>query len=131
MIVLGQPAKKTLYTVADGVHRPRRETERRWATSSQNGWVVTWDPATLATVLRNPGAGDDAGCKIVLPSFGKTPPAAEACCTLSGEPTDDGGFTVVVVEPPNGSVLWYCHVGSSSPAAAWEKVEYDVKTLLG
>uniref|UniRef100_A0A0E0HKK7 Uncharacterized protein n=1 Tax=Oryza nivara TaxID=4536 RepID=A0A0E0HKK7_ORYNI len=110
------------------------ETERMWATS-QDGWVITYDAETLATALcSNGGGGGGAGRRkmvVVLPSFGRTPPADGSCCTLSGDPTDGGGFTVVIIEPPEGSALWYCHVGSSSAASAkWHKVEYDVETLL-
>uniref|UniRef100_A0A0E0L7H4 Uncharacterized protein n=1 Tax=Oryza punctata TaxID=4537 RepID=A0A0E0L7H4_ORYPU len=151
-IVLGhgagdaKPPKKTppssiIVGVAGG-----GETERMWATS-QDGWVITYDTETLTTALCSndpdavataaaPGDDDDddagAGRKIVvLPSFGRTPPADSSCCTLSGDPTDGGGFTVVIIEPPNGSALWYCHVGFSSVASAkWDKVEYDVETLL-
>lgn len=112
------------------------ETKRMWATS-QDGWVITYDAETLATALcrcSSNGGGGGAGRRkmvVVLPSFGRTPPADGSSCTLSGDPTNGGGFTVVIIEPPEGSALWYCHVGSSSAAPAkWDKVEYDVETLL-
>uniref|UniRef100_I1PZB0 KIB1-4 beta-propeller domain-containing protein n=1 Tax=Oryza glaberrima TaxID=4538 RepID=I1PZB0_ORYGL len=125
----------TLYSVADGVHRPCEFEElrdkRSWVTS--HGWVLTWDPTTLATFLWNPHAAGRR--RIVLPSFGQTtttPPPADSFCALSGKPTDDdggGGFTVVMVEPPGSCFILFCHVGSSSSSpAAWVRHEYDIGT---
>ncbi|KAF8732779.1 hypothetical protein HU200_015117 [Digitaria exilis] len=35
-----------------------------------------------------------------------------------------GGCTVVLVEPPQSTVLWYCHAGGEG--SAWSKHEYDL-----
>ncbi|EEC79940.1 hypothetical protein OsI_21527 [Oryza sativa Indica Group] len=118
----GRPTT-TLYNVANGVHRPcdvddeLLRTKRSWATS-HGSWVLTWDPATLATFLWNPQAAAAAGevTSVALPSFGQAPPAIKACCAIStGEPTGAGGFTVVMVErgsnvlcfTPCGGKLYY------------------------
>ncbi|OEL21420.1 hypothetical protein BAE44_0017559 [Dichanthelium oligosanthes] len=39
-------------------------------------------------------------------------PHAESVCALSGRPTVAAGCTVVLVEPPQSTVLWYCHVAA-------------------
>nr|BAD68455.1 hypothetical protein [Oryza sativa Japonica Group]BAD68880.1 hypothetical protein [Oryza sativa Japonica Group] len=118
----GRPTT-TLYNVANGVHRPcdvddeLLRTKRSWATS-HGSWVLTWDPATLATFLWNPQAAAAAGevTSVALPSFGQAPPAIKACCAIStGEPTGAGGFTVVMVER-GSNVL--CAVQFSPPVAA-------------
>uniref|UniRef100_A0A0E0A4N0 KIB1-4 beta-propeller domain-containing protein n=1 Tax=Oryza glumipatula TaxID=40148 RepID=A0A0E0A4N0_9ORYZ len=117
----GRPTT-TLYDVANGVHRPcdvddeLLRTKRSWATS-HGSWVLTWDPATLATFLWNPQAAAAAGevTSVALPSFGQAPPAIKACCAIStGEPTGaGGGFTVVMIER-GSNVLWYCHAGGGA-----------------
>lgn len=129
----GRPTT-TLYNVANGVHRPcdvddeLLRTKRSWATS-HGSWVLTWDPATLATFLWNPQAAAAAGevTSVALPSFGQAPPAIKACCAIStGEPTGAGGFTVVMVER-GSNVLWYCHAGvAAASPASWAKHEYDI-----
>uniref|UniRef100_A0A0D9XHL6 KIB1-4 beta-propeller domain-containing protein n=1 Tax=Leersia perrieri TaxID=77586 RepID=A0A0D9XHL6_9ORYZ len=122
--------RTTLYSVADDVHRPYDiddellRTKRSWVTTSHGGWVLTFDPETLATFLWNPHATTNV---ITLPSFGQSPPTLKASCTLSNKPTSRR-FTVVMVDT-NSNVMWYCHVSSpaavSSSLSSWTKQEYD------
>ncbi|CAM0879808.1 unnamed protein product [Alopecurus aequalis] len=123
----------TLYSVSDGARRPCEEIgeelrgKRSWVTS--HGWLLLWDPATLATFLWDPRAaafeGDNK--KIALHAWA-SPPEAGTGCALSGDPTDPDGFTVVVLESSASSddtALWYCHAGGtlSSP---WARHVYDI-----
>ncbi|CAM0912613.1 unnamed protein product [Alopecurus aequalis] len=119
----------TLYSVSDGAGQPCEEIEaelrgkRSWATS--HGWLLVWDPATLATFLWNPWDATSEGNNnnmIALQAWA-SPPAAGTGCALSGEPTS--GCTVVVLESSDDTALWYCHaaLGTSSP---WARHEYDI-----
>ena len=65
--------------------------------------------------------------KIALPAWA-SPPAAGTRCTLSSEPTNPDGFTVVVLESPeDDAALWYCHAGGTlSAPSPWARYEYDV-----
>uniref|UniRef100_A0A0E0L7G3 Uncharacterized protein n=1 Tax=Oryza punctata TaxID=4537 RepID=A0A0E0L7G3_ORYPU len=65
----------TLYNVANGVHRPcdiddeLLRTKRSWVTSHGSSWVLTWDPATLATFLWKPHAAAGEITNVALPSI--------------------------------------------------------------
>ncbi|KAL6861486.1 hypothetical protein ACP4OV_017186 [Aristida adscensionis] len=62
------------------------------------------------------------------PPLAQPPPPVGSACVLSGSPADDGaaaGFTVVLCEPGQSTVLWYCHSGGGG-AAAWTRHEYDL-----
>ncbi|XP_048574189.1 uncharacterized protein LOC125554831 [Triticum urartu] len=121
----------TLYSVSDGTRRPCEEMEevlrgkRSWVTS--RGWLLLWDPATLATILWNPLAAASDGDKIALPPWA-SPPASGTDCALSGEPTDPGGCTVVVLERYRSSsdetTMWYCHAGGTP--SPWDRYVYDL-----
>jgi hypothetical protein len=123
----------TLYSVSDGARRSCEEMEeelrgkRSWVTS--HGWLLVWDPATLATFLWDPRAAAFEGSehKIALQAWA-SPLAAGTGCALSGEPTDPEGFTVVVLESSaDDTALWYCHAGgTSSPPTPWARYEYDL-----
>nr|CAB3466887.1 unnamed protein product [Digitaria exilis] len=116
----GGEQRAIMFSVSDGVHRPCAADElhgkRAWPTS--HGWVLTWDPATSAMSLWNPRS----------PPAVALPPPVESVCALSGNPTIAGGCTVVLVEPPQSTVLWYCHAGAegSGSGSAWSKHEYDL-----
>jgi hypothetical protein len=102
--------------------------KRSWVTS--HGWLLVWDPATLATILWDPRAAASEGSerKIALQAWASPPPAGTGCA-LSGEPTDPGGFTVVVLESSESdeTALWYCHAGGTlSPPTPWARHEYDL-----
>uniref|UniRef100_A0A0D9WLI1 KIB1-4 beta-propeller domain-containing protein n=1 Tax=Leersia perrieri TaxID=77586 RepID=A0A0D9WLI1_9ORYZ len=99
----------TAYGITDGEHRPYAADElrnkRSWPTS--HGWILCCDPTTLATFLLNP----QSTCKIALPPFTQSPPPVNSQCSLSHEPsTAAARLTVVIVEPPESTVIWYCHV---------------------
>ncbi|KAK3128311.1 hypothetical protein QOZ80_6BG0459780 [Eleusine coracana subsp. coracana] len=122
---IAQPT--TVFSVADGAHHVCDADElrgkRSWPTSS--GWVLTWDPATSATYLWNPSSapGNENNRRVALPPMAHPPPAGSVCA-LSGSPT--AGCTVVLSEPGESTVLWYCHVGDG---ATWTRHEYDIGTL--
>ncbi|TVU12769.1 hypothetical protein EJB05_46426, partial [Eragrostis curvula] len=98
--------------------------KRSWPTSS--GWILTWDPTTSATFLWNPSVLRDTATRIALPPMAHPPPA-DSVCALSGHPTATGGrCTVVLIEPPESAVLWYCHVGGAGATASWTRHEYDL-----
>nr|CAB3469387.1 unnamed protein product [Digitaria exilis] len=123
----GGDQRATLFGVSDGVHRPCDADElhgkRAWPTS--HGWVLTWDPATAAMSLWNARAPPDAAAAAVaLPPLAHPPPV-ESLCALSGNPTVAGGCTVVLVEPPQSTVLWYCHAGAGE-GSTWSRHEYDL-----
>uniref|UniRef100_A0A0D9WLI3 KIB1-4 beta-propeller domain-containing protein n=1 Tax=Leersia perrieri TaxID=77586 RepID=A0A0D9WLI3_9ORYZ len=124
----------TLYTVADGVHRPRGDIDElrlldkpSWPTS--HGWVLTYDPTTLATFLWNPKsvAGVAHRNIITLPSFGPTPPPAGSICVLSGKPKGRE-----IHEPWGSQFIWYCHVSGSKSTSmvteTWVRYEYNIRT---
>ncbi|KAK3131532.1 hypothetical protein QOZ80_6AG0507690 [Eleusine coracana subsp. coracana] len=125
--VSGQPT--TVFSVADGVHHvcdaEELRGQRSWPTSS--GWVLTWDPSTSATFLWNPSApGNEKNNRITLPNMAHPPPAGSVCA-LSGSPTAAAaGCTVVLSEPGESTVMWYCHVGAG---ATWIRHEYDIGNL--
>ena len=92
-----QPA--TLYSVSDGARHPcdvdeLRSSKRSWVTS--HGWVLVWDPDTLTTFLWDPHAAPNDNNKITLPSL--TNPPMRAGCTLSANPTDPNGYTVLLLD---------------------------------
>uniref|UniRef100_N1QX72 KIB1-4 beta-propeller domain-containing protein n=1 Tax=Aegilops tauschii TaxID=37682 RepID=N1QX72_AEGTA len=98
--------------------------KRSWVTS--RGWLLIWDPATLATFLWDPRAAN----KIALPQWA-SPPAAGTDCALSGDPTGPADcFTLVVLEPfeseSDDTALWYCHAGGTSPPSPWTRHVYDL-----
>ncbi|KAE8798912.1 hypothetical protein D1007_25755 [Hordeum vulgare] len=110
----------TLYSVSDGARRRCEEMDevlhgkRSWVTS--RGWLLLWDPATLATFLWNPRAAASDVDKIELSPWASPPPSGTDC-VLSGEPTDPTGCTVVVLDWYNSgsdeTALWYCHIGGT------------------
>jgi hypothetical protein len=113
-----------LYGASDGAYHPCDIdvllTKRNWVTAQ--GWVLAWEPDTCATFLWDPR--DMAGGQITLPSLPLQAPPVGSNCVLSGDPTAQDKYTVVIVEPYGSSVLWYCHVGSAG--AAWVRHEYDL-----
>jgi hypothetical protein len=119
----------TLYSVSDGARRYCEEMEeelrgkRSWVTS--HGWLLLWDPATLATFLWDPRAAafDGSSNKIALQAWA-SPPESGTGCALSGDPTDPDGFTVVVLESSDDTALWYCHAGGTP--SPWARHEYDI-----
>ncbi|RCV20038.1 hypothetical protein SETIT_4G024200v2 [Setaria italica] len=119
-----QQRAATLFSVSDGAHRACEIDElrdkRSWPTP--HGWVLSWDPETTATFLWNPprAPAPAPADRIALP------PPASSLRALSGRPTDAaaGGCTVLLVEPGESTVLWYCHAGGG--AAAWTRHEYDL-----
>jgi hypothetical protein len=124
----------TLYSISDSTRCPCEEMEeelrgkRSWGTSQ--GWLLVWDPATLATIPWDPRAAAYKGSeqKIVLQVWA-SPPAAGTGSALSGEPTDPDGFTVVVLESSelDETALWYCHAGGTlSPPTPWARHEYNL-----
>ncbi|RLN12917.1 hypothetical protein C2845_PM09G01790 [Panicum miliaceum] len=123
----GEQQRVTLFSVSDGAHRACEIEElrgkRSWPTS--HGWVLAWDPATAATFLWNPprAPGAAAADRIALPPLAHPPPWGSVCA-LSGDPADAGGrYTVLLAEPAQSTVLWYCHAGGT---AAWTRHEYDL-----
>ncbi|XBH80904.1 hypothetical protein VPH35_106563 [Triticum aestivum] len=112
-----------LYGASDGEYRPCEIgpllAKRNWVTAQ--GWVLAWDPDTYATFLWDPR--DPEHGRVALPSMAQAPPEGSGCA-LSGDPTAPGGCTVVLAEPYESTVLWYCHVGS--PAPEWVRHEYDL-----
>jgi hypothetical protein len=123
--VYGDERHTTLYSVSDGrTHRPGddvgellRGKKQSWVTS--HGWVLVWDPATLATYLWASGKN-----KIELPSLAEPP--VQAGCVLSGEPTDPSGCTVLLADK-SSNLLWYCRVGGDP--FEWVRHEYDVGSV--
>ncbi|XBI49344.1 hypothetical protein VPH35_112922 [Triticum aestivum] len=109
----GEERGTKLHAAPDGVYR-----------ACEIGPLLTkrnWDPDTSATFLWDPQ--DPEHGRVALPSFAQAPPVGSDCA-LSGDPTAPGGCTVVLAEPYESTVLWYCHTGS--PAPEWVRHEYDL-----
>jgi hypothetical protein len=119
----GDERPTKLYGVSDGAYRPCEIdlllTKRNWVTA--RGWVLSWDPDSGDTFLWDPR--DPESGQIMLPSLPQPPPVGSDC-VLSGDPTVQDRYTVVIAEPYGSTVLWYCHIGSSG--AEWVRYEYDL-----
>ncbi|KAF7091638.1 hypothetical protein CFC21_094193 [Triticum aestivum] len=119
----GDKRPMKLYGASDGEFRPCEIgpllTKRNWATAQ--GWVLAWDPDTSATFLWDPQ--DPEHGRVQLPSLAQAPPLGSECA-LSGDPAGPGGCTVVLAEPCESTVIWYCHAGSTT--AEWVRHEYDL-----
>jgi hypothetical protein len=119
----GDKRPMKLYGASDGEYRPCEIgpllAKRNWVTAQ--GWVLAWDPDTSATFLWDPQ--DPEHGRVALPSMAQAPPVGSGC-TLLGDPTAPGGCTVVLAEPYESTVLWYCHAGSATPE--WVRYEYDL-----
>ena len=124
----GEQQRTKLFSVSDGAHRACEVEElrgkRSWPTS--HGWVLAWDPASAATFLWNPPRAPGAAAdQIALPPLAQPPPL-RSVCALSGDPScctvAGGRCTVLLAEPPQSTILWYCHAGGT----AWTRHEYDL-----
>ncbi|KAL6616560.1 hypothetical protein ACP70R_038830 [Stipagrostis hirtigluma subsp. patula] len=86
------------------------------------GLLLVRDPASLATFLWNPQDGD----QLHLPPLEGVDDTVlmHSHCLLSGEPSTPG-CVVLLVEPFDETVIWYCHTGGDR----WVKHDYDIGTM--
>ncbi|KAG2609225.1 hypothetical protein PVAP13_4KG017600 [Panicum virgatum] len=77
------------------------------------------------TKLFSVSDGAHRACEIALPPLAQPPPL-RSVCALSGDPScctvAGGRCTVLLAEPPQSTILWYCHAGGT----AWTRHEYDL-----